>query len=387
MIAPKLRFSRGLKAKAPGAVTARVPAPTPLVEIFTGPAPIDWTQEATMVKVRIFFLTSRVFQVYDYYFTNVLTQRSCFEVLLTADSQCFSRDNARTFVPTIPRRRRAFTGTSRSSFTILRAAWSFFFHPPSPSPVSSPGQSPLSFPLPSLSTRRNPLSLLDRRRHESHQTYSSYQFVSHLGTSSMQVPAIWTKSVRSIEELFFSMKKMKKAQEKQAAINVLTKKTPRRHARTTTSVAGRWQMAETKLRLDVYIRPWPPGWSFSRRIYTRPVAVNGLMNFMGTNCRWRIITGRLGSWDVFRKNKYNTVKPVLSDHPTVQGKMVAIDRWSLKQGFPETDRFFEALLNSCEHCGTHTFDLRNDNSRQSGASGGLMRWFSRKLALWWLFRQ
>ena len=25
---------------------------------------------------------------------------------------------------------------------------------------------------------------------------------------------------------------------------------------------------ETKLRWDVYIRPWPPGWSFLRRIYT-----------------------------------------------------------------------------------------------------------------------
>ena len=25
---------------------------------------------------------------------------------------------------------------------------------------------------------------------------------------------------------------------------------------------------ETKLRWDVYIRPWPPGWSFRRRIYT-----------------------------------------------------------------------------------------------------------------------
>ena len=38
MVAPKLRFSRGLKVKAPGAVTACVPAPTPLVKIFTGPA-------------------------------------------------------------------------------------------------------------------------------------------------------------------------------------------------------------------------------------------------------------------------------------------------------------------------------------------------------------
>ena len=35
MMAPKLRFSRGLKAKAPGAV---VTACVPLVEIFTGPS-------------------------------------------------------------------------------------------------------------------------------------------------------------------------------------------------------------------------------------------------------------------------------------------------------------------------------------------------------------
>ena len=33
MMAQKLRFSRGLEAEVPGAVTARVPAPTPLVEI------------------------------------------------------------------------------------------------------------------------------------------------------------------------------------------------------------------------------------------------------------------------------------------------------------------------------------------------------------------
>ena len=44
----------------------------------------------------------------------------------------------------------------------------------------------------------------------------------------------------------------------------------------------------------------------------------------------------------------------------MQGKVVVVDRWSLKQGFPETDRFFEGLLNSCERCGTHAFDLRND---------------------------
>ena len=76
--------------------------------------------------------------MYDCYFTNILTQRSCFEVLLTmltADSQCFTPNDARIFVPTIPRRRRAFTlvGTSRFSFTaILRAVWSIFFSPGAP---------------------------------------------------------------------------------------------------------------------------------------------------------------------------------------------------------------------------------------------------------------
>ena len=60
--------------------------------------------------------------------------------------------------------------------------------------------------------------------------------------------------------------------------------------------------------------------------------------------------------------------------PNGARKMVVID----------TYRFFEALLNSCERCGTHTFDLRNDKSRQSGASGGLMRWFFCKFAVWYV---
>ena len=61
-----------------------------------------------MVKVTILFFTFEFCQVHDCYFTKALTQRSRFEVLLTADSQnaqCFTRDDARTFVPTIPERR------------------------------------------------------------------------------------------------------------------------------------------------------------------------------------------------------------------------------------------------------------------------------------------
>ena len=81
----------------------------------------------------------------------------------------------------------------------------------------------------------------------------------------------------------------------------------------------------------------------------------------------------------------NTVKPALSDHPTVQEKVVVIDRWSLKQGSLNSGRFFEALLNSGERHGMHPYDLLNDKSRRPGASGGLVWWFSRKLALWWLF--
>ena len=131
-MAPKLRFSRGLKAKAPGAVTACVPGPLRRRSSkFLQARRPRLAQEATMGKVTIFFfLPSKVFQVYDCYFTNVLTQRSCLGFLLTADSQCFTRNDARTFVPTIPRRRlwpgerSLWVETSRSSFTA--EVWSFF---------------------------------------------------------------------------------------------------------------------------------------------------------------------------------------------------------------------------------------------------------------------
>ena len=67
--------------------------------------------------------------------------------------------------------------------------------------------------------------------------------------------------------------------------------------------------------------------------------------------------------------------------------MVVKDRWSLKQGSLNSGRFFEALLNSDERRGTHAYDLRNNKSRRPGASGGLMWWFSRKLAQRWLLRE
>ena len=105
MMAPKLRFSRGLKAKAPGAVTACVPGPlrrrSSKFLQARRPRP---AQEATMGKVTIFFFYLRG-SFKCMIVTNVLTQRSCLGFLLTADSQCFTRNDARIFVPTIPRRR------------------------------------------------------------------------------------------------------------------------------------------------------------------------------------------------------------------------------------------------------------------------------------------
>ena len=56
VMAPKLRFSRGLKAKAPGAVTACVPGPLRRRSSkFLQARRPRLAQEATMGKVTIFF--------------------------------------------------------------------------------------------------------------------------------------------------------------------------------------------------------------------------------------------------------------------------------------------------------------------------------------------
>ena len=141
---------------------------------------------------------------------------SCFEVLLTADSQYFTRDDARTFVPTIPRRRWEFIVSLNIEVFIhsYEQCGLFFFT----------RRTRHQFPLPANLRRHSrrlhfqqdgTRCLLDRRRHESHQTYSSYQLVSHLGTSTTLFPAIWTKTARSIEELFSQRTKPKRASSNQ----------------------------------------------------------------------------------------------------------------------------------------------------------------------------
>ena len=165
MMAQKLRFSRRLKAKVPGAVTARVPAPTPLVEIFTlitGSAPIDWTQEATMVKVRIFFFYLR-------------GSFKCMTVILpTFWRSAPAWSSLDGWLAVFHSRRCSYIRTDdpstktgahcelehrglRSQQFCKRCGY-FFFHQAPPSAVSSPSQSSPSFPSHSLSTRRNQLS-------------------------------------------------------------------------------------------------------------------------------------------------------------------------------------------------------------------------------------
>ena len=59
------------------------------------------------------------------------------------------------------------------------------------------------------------------------------------------------------------------------------------------------------------------------------------------NSDWRTLWNELLFYSC---RKVSTVKPVLSDHPTVQGKVVVIDRWSLKQGFPRNRPIFRSSV-------------------------------------------
>ena len=191
-------------------------------------------------------------------------QRSCLGFLLTADSQCFTRNDARTFVPTIPRQRlwqgerSLWVEASMSSFTA--EVWSF---PLQASLVSSPSKYPPSFVALAFNKTKPALSSI-AVVNESHQTYSSYKLVAS-GNIHNAVSRQLDKNRAKHRRTVFSMKKAQKS--KQRSTNWR-----RRHLGDMQQQPRRWpgfdKCVETKLRWDVYIRPWPPGWSFLRRIYT-----------------------------------------------------------------------------------------------------------------------
>ena len=99
-------------------------------------------------------------------------------------------------------------------------------------------------------------SLLVRRRNESHQTYSSYQLVAS-GNIHNAVSRHLDKNRAKHRRTVFSMKKAQKS--KQRLTNWR-----RRHLGDMQQQPRRWpgldKCVDTKLRWDVYIRPWPPGW-------------------------------------------------------------------------------------------------------------------------------
>ena len=146
----------------------------------------------------------------------------------------------------------------------LRAVWSIFSHQAPQSPVSSASQSPPPFLSPSLSTRRNQLS----PRSPSSRKHSNVQLVPACvasGNIHNAVSRHLDKNRAKHRRTVFSMNKAQES--KQRSTNWR-----RRHLGDMQQQPRRWpgfdKCVKTKLRLDVYIRPWPPGWSFLRRIYT-----------------------------------------------------------------------------------------------------------------------
>ena len=212
--------------------------------------------------------------MYDCYFTNVLTQRSCLGFLLTADSQCFTLNDARTFVPTIPRRRlwpgerSLWVETSRSSF--IAEVWSF--SPQAPlSLVSSPSKYPPSFVALAFNKTKPALSSIAVVTKAIKRTARTS--LSHLGTSTTLFPAIWTKTARSIEELFSQWKRPRRASSDQRTDEEDTSETCNNN-----QVGGRALTNAQKRNWGgtyIYVLGHRDG-RFGD-VYIRPVAVNGLI--------------------------------------------------------------------------------------------------------------
>ena len=224
-------------------------------------------QEAMMVNVRILFLSFEdLSSVWLFFFLPTFWRGAPalkFSWQLTRNVS-LATILVHSYRRSLDEDERSLVGTSRSSFTaILRAVHVviFFFHQATPSLVSSPSHLRRHSQAIALAfNQTKPLSpaysLLDHRRHKSHQTYSSYQLLSHLETSITLFPAIWTKIAGSIDELFSQWTRPKRASSDQRTDEEDTSETYQRPRRW----LGFDKCGETKLRLDVYIRPWPPGW-------------------------------------------------------------------------------------------------------------------------------
>ena len=216
MMAPKLRFSRGLKAKAPGAVTPCVPGPLRRRSSkFLQARRPRLAQEATMGTVTnfFFFTFEGLSSVWLLFY-----QRSDTALLLgiSPDSWLAMFHSQRcSYIRTDDPSTKAMASRA---FTV---SWNVEVFVHSRSVVIFPPGAPVtSFLTQQISTViRSPRFQQD----ETSWSLSSIAVVtkaikrtartslSHLGTATTLFPAIWTKTARSIEELFSQWKRPRRA--------------------------------------------------------------------------------------------------------------------------------------------------------------------------------
>ena len=216
MMAPKLRFSRGLKAKAPGAVTGCVPGPLRRRSSkFLQACRSRLSQEATMGKVTIFFfftfegLSSVWLLFYQCSDTALLLGISPDSWLAMFHSQRCSY--IRTDDPsTKATARRAFT-VSWNVDVFVHSRRVVIFPPGAPvtsflsQQISTVIRSP-RFQQDDTSWALSSIAVVTKAIKRTARTC-----LSHLGTATTLFPAIWTKTARSIEELFSQWKRPRRA--------------------------------------------------------------------------------------------------------------------------------------------------------------------------------
>ena len=210
MMAPKLRFSRGLKAKAPGAVTACVPGPLRRRSSkFLQARRPRLAQEATMGKVTIFFfftfegLSSVWLLFYQRSDTALLLGISPDSWLAMFHSQrcsyiCTDDPSTKAMA------RRAFTVSW--NVEVFVHSRSVVIFPPG-APVTSFLSQQISTVIRSPRFQQDETALSSIAVETKAIKRTARTSLSHLGTATTLFPAIWTKTARSIEELFSQWKR------------------------------------------------------------------------------------------------------------------------------------------------------------------------------------
>ena len=210
MMAPKLWFSRGLKAKAPGAVTACVPGPLRrrLSKFLQARRP-RLAQEATMGKVTIFFFYLR-------------GSFKCMIVILptfwhSAPAWDFSWQltcNVSLATMLVHSYRQSLDeGFGQASVHCelkrrgLRSQQKCGHFPPGAPVTSFLSQQISTVKKDETSWALSSIAVVTKAIKRTARTTS----LSHLGTATTLFPAIWTKTARSIEELFSQWKRPRRA--------------------------------------------------------------------------------------------------------------------------------------------------------------------------------